>query len=162
MGKYDKSYWEKKIKNNPLSLTTYKVLFFCPFRIWMPFQNEILRLGLKTVHTYKNIYHMPAMTTAETNWSKPSANTGTTIKQNSANNRPVWNDSTLGVRHSLNRRIFWQQCCSRTRTREDQVGTNLFFAGSPPTSHYPNWARMTQMGRSCKVIQKTGKTVLLH
>jgi uncharacterized protein (DUF362 family) len=23
-------------------------------------------------------------------------------------------------------------------------------------------ARMTQMGRSCKVIQKTGKTVLLH
>jgi hypothetical protein len=36
------------------------------------------------------------------------------------------------------------------------------FRDRQPTTHCPIEARMTQMGRSCKVIQKTGKTVLLH
>jgi hypothetical protein len=93
----------------------------------MPFQND-LRLGLRP-STHTRIYIICRRWPRQRQkLVKAIRQYSTTIKQNSANNRPVWNDGTLVSTFVKQTDILTLQCCSRTRTREDQVGTNLFFA----------------------------------
>jgi hypothetical protein len=147
---------EKKDKKQSIEFDYSTVVL--SFELNARFQNDTARS--KAVHTYRIYISMPSMTTAErqklvkailvANTVPPSNKIAPTIDL-------FGNDGTLVSSIRKQTDILTLQCCSRTPYTRRSSRYQPFGFRSPPTTHLPIEARMTQMGRSCKVIQKQVK-----